>query len=136
MAVDDQVVVRSVLVLTDSRFDQRSVFHSWKAKRHVLANGFQLFCAHHPLSPRGVKYRPTSIVGNFKSTTFVPRNAIEELVPVIRPHGQILIVESWVTHRSSEEKHVLLRGTDLVAKHLGKNLPEPGTASEYILIRD
>src|SRR5580700_365387 len=132
MAVDDEVIVGGLLVLADARFNQRRVFHSGKAERHVFAGKPQAFGVDGAFAGGRIKIGAAGIVGDFEASTLIARNAIHEASAMIAPDGEMAIVEAPVAPRRAEEKDVLPGRSNLLTDGAGKQLPHPRTAGEDV----
>src|SRR5580698_10124445 len=80
MAIDDEVAVRSLFILADAGFEQRSIFEGGEAEGNIFADAFQRFLTHDTFAVRRVEVRSAGVVGDFKSTAGVAldgaRNAV------------------------------------------------------------
>src|SRR5579859_4508829 len=112
MTVDDEVGVGRLFVLADSRLDQGRVFQGGEAKGDVLADFFQRLEIDDSFAIGGIEVGAASVVGDFESATIASGDAVAELAAVVGPDGEIGIAEASVSLARSEEKDVLLRGSD------------------------
>src|SRR5207302_7588463 len=90
----------------------------------------------HPLPRSWVEIRPTCVVGNLEPSPLISGDAVQEMLPMIRPDRQFPLLKSLISRRRAEEEHILFSRTNPVSNHLRKEFPQPWTAGEYILIRN
>ena len=134
MPIHDEVVVGSLLILADSRLDQRRVFHGRKAQGQVFAHGSQPVGIHYPLAVGGVEGRAAGVVGDFEAASLVAGNAVAEAVAVLGPNRKMAVVEVLLRRRHAEKEHILLGGTDAVSNGFGKQLAHPRAAGEHVTV--
>src|SRR3954470_20252881 len=108
MAVDDEVTVRRLLVLTHTGLDQRSITKGREAERNIFANVFQRLRIDHALAIRGIEIRPARVIGDLESTAIAARNPITEIATMIPPDGNVGIMKARIAGGSAEEEDVLL----------------------------
>src|SRR5271168_4145185 len=112
MAIHNEITVLGLLVLANAGFDQRSVFHRGKAEGDIFANPLQCRLTDHALAVRRIERAAPRIVGHLESALVVARDAVEEALAVVAPHGKMLVREAGVSGGRAEEKNVLLGGTN------------------------
>src|SRR5580692_12043999 len=89
MPVYDQVMVGAVLILTDSGFDQRRVFHGGKSECDVIANGLQSFFVCRPFSRGGIEVWSSGIVGDLESAAVAGWDPVDETIAMVGPDWQL-----------------------------------------------
>jgi hypothetical protein len=72
MPVDDEIIVRAVLVLADASFQQRRILQRGKAEGDIVPDGFQAFGTDGSFSRGGIKIGAARIVGDFETSSLVP----------------------------------------------------------------
>src|SRR5712691_11805188 len=134
MSVDNEVVVRSVFILTNARLEQRSILQGRKAEGDIVAAGFQALDADCSF-PRGrIKLRAAGIVGDFEASSFIAGNAIDEPFAMISPDRQLRFGEPVISGGSAKEEYVLLGGTNMIAHDFREQFSQPRPTGEHILI--
>src|SRR5215470_580891 len=93
MTIDDEIVIRCLLVLADASLQEWRVSHSWEAKRYIIASQSEALLAYHSFTCGRIKNGSTRIVCDLEAACLVPRNAIHEASAMIGPHGQMLFVK-------------------------------------------
>src|SRR5712672_1151399 len=112
MPVNDEIMIRSILVLAHTRFEQRGILHSREAKGKVFARRLESLGTGHPLTCVGIKFRAANVVGNLESTPLslrnkTSRNAVHESVAVVGPHRKLVLQKPVVARGCREEKYLL-----------------------------
>src|SRR5438309_5554601 len=134
MTVDDEVTVRSLLVLTYASLDKRSTLQSRKTESDIVTNVFQRFGIDNALVVSGIEDGPTRVVGNLKTAPVPTWNAITKASKVIGPNRQMFSAKTIVTGGRAKEKNILLCGLHQVADGSRKHFSEPRPASEHVTI--
>src|SRR5882672_9978640 len=134
MAIQNEVTVGSLLVLTNARLDQRCVFHRGKTKRDVFTNTLQRSRADYSLAVCRIEGAATRVVGDLEAAAVAAGDAVEESFAVIAPHGKMSVGEAGVSRGRTEEEYVLLGGTDDSAQGLRKQFAHPWAAGEYVVV--
>ena len=133
MTVDNELAVGRLLILADARLNQRSIFQGREAEGQILANELQRLLADDSFPRGGIEGRTARVICNFETTA--PRDAIKEAAAMVAPHWQVLVTKASVARRRTKEEDVLLGGLNEVADGAGKELAEPGSASEHVVVR-
>src|ERR1700674_2243297 len=107
MAVDDEVAVRSLLVLANASFHKRRVLQGREAKAKILANVSQSFLADYPLAVSGIENRTARVVGDLEPAPAAARNSVTKASPVIGPHRQMRVGKTIIPGRRTKEKDIL-----------------------------
>src|SRR5438874_11014889 len=97
MTVDDEVTVRSLLVLTYASFDKRSTLQSRETESDIVTNVFQRFGIDNALIVSGIENGPTRVVGNLKTAPIPTWNSITKASKVIGPYGQMFSAKTIAT---------------------------------------
>jgi len=118
MAVDDEMTVRRLLILADTRFDQRCIFQGREAEGDVFTDILQRFGIDYAFAARWIEVRSAGVVGDLESTAIAAWDAVVKLATMICPHRTVRIVESCVSRRSAKEEDVLLGGADKITYRL------------------
>ena len=79
MVVQDEILIRGVLVLTDTAFSQRSVGQRRKTQPKITACSSQSLRRDLALHGGGINDRSTCVVRDLEAAPVIPRNAIEEV---------------------------------------------------------
>src|SRR5581483_2422210 len=103
MTVHDEMIVGRLLVLADSRLDERCVLHSRKAQAKVLANSAQPIGINHALAVSGIERWSSSVVGDFEAAALVSGNTVAETVAMLSPYGKVTVVEALSRGHAKEE---------------------------------
>src|SRR5262245_56326015 len=85
MLVNDETMVRRVLILTNSRFQQRSYLQRRKAEFQIASCCFHALRRGHSIAVGWIKTWPTRIVRQLEAAPLISRNTIKELFPVVDP---------------------------------------------------
>src|SRR5581483_3299802 len=134
MTVHDEMIVGRLLVLADSRLDERCVLHRRKAQAKVLANSAQPIRVDHSFAVCGIERGPSCVVGNFEAAALVSGNAVAKTVAMLSPYGKMTVVEA-LSRGHTKEEDILLGGTNAVPDRLRKQFAQPWSAGEHVLIR-
>ena len=116
MTIQDEVAVRSLLVLADTGLDQRGIFHRWKSDGNVFADAPQSCLTDNSLSLRGIELAASGVIGDLETAAAAARDAVEKAVAVIAPHRKLRIGKAKISGGSAEEENILLGCADYVAK--------------------
>src|ERR1044071_7138692 len=111
MPVENEVSVRTLLVLTDTGFNQRRSVHCRKTVLHVRAGLGKPFIADTSFTVSGIEFRATLVAGNFESLPLVPWNSLKCVRTKINPCGKFVVGESSVAGRRAEVKDLLSGGS-------------------------
>src|ERR1700687_1295674 len=134
MAVDDEVIVRSVFILTNARLEQRGIFQGGEPESDVIADSPKPFGADCSF-PRGrIKLRAAGIISDFEPSSLIARNAIDEPFAVIGPNRQACFCESAVSGGSAKEEYVLLGWPNMITHNFREQFSQPRPAGEDVLI--
>ena len=134
MLVDNEAMVRRILILTDSRLQQRSSLQGRKSKLQIAARRLNTFEAGHAVAVGWIKTWSTGIVRQFEPSPLASGNAIEEILSVVDPNRQLLFEESRVTSRRAKEKDLLPRGRHSIANQFRKKTSQPRPAGKNVVI--
>src|SRR5258705_76707 len=88
MPVDDEVVVRGVLVLAHTPLEQGRPFQLREAKAQVVARRSQALIAGQALAARGVERGPVRVVRDLEPAPLIPGNPVHEARSVIGPNRE------------------------------------------------
>src|SRR6267378_3540090 len=135
MAIDNEVLVGRILVLTDTRLEQGRALERREAKRQVVARGLQRFGPGEPVTVGRIEVRASRVVGDLEAPPLVARNPVHEMRPVIRPDRHGLLGEAAIAGRSAEEEHFLLRGSHAIPDDVGKQRAQPRTTGKHESVR-
>ena len=130
MAIDDEVTVRRLLVLTDARLDQRSVAQGRKAEARIFANVFQRLGADHALALGGIEVWAARVVGNLESAAAAARDPIAKPSAMIGPHWHVRVVEARIAGGWPEKEDILLGRSHQGTYGLREQFPQPRAAGE------
>src|SRR5579864_4725822 len=97
MTIDDEVTVSRLLVLTDTRLDERRVLHPGETKPHVFACYSERLSADDTFFRRGIKVRSASVVGDLEAASLIAGNAIHEPSAMIGPNRKVSVIEAWIS---------------------------------------
>src|SRR5690349_3004260 len=136
MTVDDEVLVRRVLVLAHARLEQRSVLERRKSVPEVLTSGAQRLGRGQAFAARGIERGPARIVRDLEPPPLIAGNAIHEMRAVVGPNRERFLGEATIAARRAEEEDFLPRGPHTVADHIGEQLPKPRPAGEDVAVGD
>jgi hypothetical protein len=138
MPVDDEVAVRSLLILAYPRFEQRRIFQGRKAKSDVFANALEDLGIDHALAIGRIEGRSARIVGDFEPAAGISGsaagNAVEKADVIVRPDRQVGVAEAIISRRRTEEENFLLGGLDEIANRFRKEFSKPWPASKNVNI--
>src|SRR5262249_42930774 len=129
MSIDEEVAVRSVLVLTHARLDQRRVLERGKAPRDVATDRAQSFRAHSATAPLGIERRAVIVERDLHAAVLNVRGAVHFVV-VVKPTRHMRRRKHLRTRRRAKEEHFLPRGKDAIAEHMWKEFRQPRPAGE------
>src|SRR4029077_4644051 len=132
MPVDDEVGIGCLLILADTGFDQGSIFQGREAEREVIADVLNCFQVDQPFAGGGIEGWPARVGGEFEAAVVAAGNAVEKVVAVVAPDGQVFVRETRIASGGSEEQDCLLGGGYQVANRLWEQTAEPGAAGENI----
>src|SRR5438552_1247391 len=135
MAIHDKVRVWCLLVLANTRFDERRILQGREAECEIFADLAQQFLTDHSLAGSRIEGRATRVVGDLESAPSVSGYAVEEAVHVVAPDWKMPAVEAVVARWQPEEKHVLLSRTYQLSNRVGKHCSQPWPASEDVMVR-
>src|SRR6266536_4100089 len=141
MAVNDEVMVRSVFVLAHAGFNQRRILHSREPKAHIFPHRLEALGTGHTFACGRVKVRAATVIRDFEpaSPIFrrkISRNAVHETVALVGPHRKLLLRKAVVSGRWPEEEHILFGRTNLVANGVREKFSHPRSACKDILVGD
>src|SRR5260221_11576088 len=108
MPVHDEMSIRSLFVLADTRLHQGCVLQGREAKANIFANVFEGFLMNHTLAVGRVESRTASVVRDLKPAPPAPRNAIAKASAMIAPYRQILFRKAIISGRRAKEEDILL----------------------------
>ena len=134
MAVEEEVLVRRILVLANACFQQRRPAHPGKAVFHILTDLAQTFRGRHSLAQCRIESRTTHIGGHLETAPLVPRNAVKQLAAVIDPGWHLRFEIARIARGCAKEKHLLARGVNHVAQQGREHLAEPGAATKRVRV--
>ena len=134
MTVEQEMLIRGVLVLAHARFEQRRAAHAGKSEFHILPGFRQAVGGRQALAYGRIECRTADIGGHFEATPLVSRNAVEQRAAVIDPGRYAGFKITRIARGSAEEKNFLAGGVNQVAKQAGEHLAQPGTAAEHISV--
>src|ERR1700691_415615 len=134
MAIDDEMAVGSLLVLADARLDQRSIFHSGKAKSKIFANPLQGHLADNALATRRIERRTARVVCHFEAAAAAAWNPVEKTFAMVAPNRKMQVGEARISSGRAEEKNVLLGRTDNATQSFREQLAHPRAAGEDVVI--
>src|SRR5712692_508711 len=132
--IDDEVIIRAVFVLADTRLQQRRVLQPRKSEAKVLADRLEPVGAHRAVARGGIEFGSARIIRNLEAAPFISGNAVNESLAMIGPYRQLGLREAIVTGGRAEEKHVLLGHAEAIANGPRKKFAQPRSASEDVLI--
>ena len=89
MPVDDQMTVRTVLVLANAGLDQRRVFHGRKAESDVIARSIESFLVYRSFAGGRIELWSPRVIGDFESAPICCWNTVDKAVAVIGPDRQL-----------------------------------------------
>src|SRR5271166_2234433 len=136
MPIDDEVTIRRLLVLADTRLKQRCVFQGREAEADVFTNGPQSLGTDGALAICGIELRSLRIISDFESASIVARNSVVEMITVIGPDREMWVGEvDAVTRQRAKKEHILLRRANQIANCLGKQSAHPGSTSKNVRVR-
>src|SRR5437879_3858163 len=134
MPVDDEVAIRSVLILAHACFEERGILHRRKSKAKIFTYFFQAFHADEPLAQIRIEFAPATIVRYFEPSPLISRNSVNKRMFVVRPRGEGFFREPGIPRRRAEEEHILLCRANLVADRVREEFSHPGPTGEYVLV--
>src|SRR3989454_3013268 len=134
MTIDDEVLVRTLLVLANPRLEQRGAGEPGKAVPEVLARRAQPLRRRLSLPRGGIERRTARVVRHLKAPPPVAGDPVHEARAVVRPDGQGLLGEPRVARRRPEEEDLLARGAHQIADHVGEQATEPGARGEHVRV--
>src|SRR5262245_66194857 len=102
MAIDDEVAVRSVFVLTDLGSEHRCVRQGWKPAAHERAKRALTLVRWQAAAAGRIELRPSGVISDFEPAVEVARNAVHESIGHVDPHRKVRVEESLVAGRSAE----------------------------------
>src|SRR5712692_225975 len=132
--IDDEVIIRAVFVLADTRLQQRRVLQPRKSEAKVLADRLEPVGAHRAVARGGIEFGSMRIIRNLEAAPFVSGNAVNESLAMIGPYRQLGLREAVVSGGRAEEKHVLLSHADAIANGSRKKFAQPRSACEDVQI--
>ena len=135
MLVDDETMVRGILVLTNSRLQQRSSLQQRKAKLQIATRRLHTLRRGHSIAVRWIKTWSTGIVSQLEPTPLASGNAIEELLSVVDPNGQLLFEEPGVAGWRAKEIDFLPGRLHSIADQCWEKASKPWTARKNIAVR-
>ncbi len=118
VAVQNEVMVGGVFVLTDPAFQQRRAGHSWKAETKIGACSRQPLIRNPAFHGGGINDRSARVVSHLEAASLVSWNAIEQvfsshgLSTAINPDRKLRVGEAQVAGGGAEEKDFLAGGRD------------------------
>src|SRR5207249_5299644 len=133
MVVQYEILIRGVLVLTDTAFSQRSVGQRRKTQPKIAACSSQSLRRDLALHGGGINDRSTCVISDLEATPVIPRNAIEEVLAVINPNRQMRFGEAQVACGSAEEERLLTSGSDN-RRQKGEDFPKPRTTGKNVRV--
>src|SRR4029078_1760594 len=71
MPIEDEVVVRRILILADARFQHWRILHPRKSICKIIAHLGNALRARHPLTCGGIKFWATRVVRNLEAAILV-----------------------------------------------------------------
>src|SRR5258707_201774 len=125
MEIEDETSVGAVLILANSGFHQRRVFHPRKAQRHVGPGFLHRFRHDGPVAVGRIESRAAAIVGDLEAAPLVSGYAIEGRRPVVDPAWNLRFIESGIAWFHPEEEDLLARRPHAIADRIRKNLAQP-----------
>src|SRR4029077_4572260 len=128
MAVDDEVTIRSLLVLADSSLDERRFFKGRKAEANIFAHVFQSLWIDDPFSICRIELRSSCVVSDLEAAAIAAWNAVIEVIAVIAPDGHLRVVKAHIPCGSTKEEDLLLGGKDEIAYRLREQFANPRAA--------
>src|ERR1019366_720278 len=134
MPVDDEVTVRSLLVLANASLHQRRVLQGREAKANIFTNVSYSFLTDHALTVCGIESLPTRVVRNLEPTPAAARNAVTKASPVIGPYRQMPLAEAIIPRRRAEEENILLGSLHKIAHGLWEQLAQPRPAGKQVAV--
>src|SRR6202049_4984918 len=135
MAIDDQIAIGTVLVLTDFRGDQWRLGDLGKPLGQKVPRSGDAFRARGPIAARRIELHASSIVRQLESPPVQVWKAVDDSLAEVDPDRKMARQVTFRTSRSSEVEALLSCRTDPVAENLGEKASEPRTAGEHIHIR-
>src|SRR5260370_19547603 len=107
MAIDNEVLVGRILVLTDTRLEQGGALERREPKRQVVPRGLQRLGPWEPLTVGWIEVRAPRVVGDLEAPPLVARNSVHEMSPMIRPDRHGFLGEAAIAGRRAEEEPFL-----------------------------
>src|ERR1700751_5154908 len=112
MAVQYKNLVGGFFILADPTFEQRCVSQCRKALTKIDVRSCQPRSRDLALHGGGINDRSARVVSDLEAAPVIPRNAIEEVLTVIKPNCQLCFGEPQVASGGTEEEYLLTTGKD------------------------
>src|SRR6476659_4157206 len=131
MEIDQEIAVRAILVLANTRLGERSSAKQREAAIPERDNFGQRGFARTPVLSVGIYDWTMDVMCEFDAAAFEIGEAVEHVAVVeIGPAGHGTRREALVAGRRREKEDLLPGGDDPLADHVGEKLREPRTAGE------
>src|ERR1051326_7542946 len=134
MPIQNEMMVRAILVLAYARFQKRRMLNSWEAHCHIRPRFLYRFRRDGSVACSRVEFLPTRIIRDFEAAPLVAWNSIKWRIPVVDPRRQLFLAKARISCRSAEKEYLLARWCNPASDDIGKYLSKPGTAREYELV--
>ena len=115
MAIEYEMFVRTVLVLTHSRLEQRSSLEAGESELDILACRRQCRGGVRSLSGRGIERLAATIVSDLEPTPLASWNSVEDRLAVIDPNRKVGGRVAMVSGRRAEIKDFLASRADTIS---------------------
>src|SRR5688572_854095 len=132
MPVNQQIAIRTVLVLTNSRLDQRPIRQRRKSSLHVLAHSREDLRTRHTITAIGINRLPMPIMRDLHSARLQIRGPVKDVSIIeVRPAGKLSRQKTRVARLGCKEEHLLPRRKNPLAEYFRKYLRQPRSAGEH-----
>src|SRR5215467_10974241 len=130
VAVDQEVAVRRVFVLADSRFDDGRVFEGRETMRHIVARLLGHPGADDPRLHVGIDHFAVKVQSDLQAALVDVRGTVEFVLHK-EPCWECVRGKARVTGRHSEKELLLAGGKNARAKQRGEDFAEPGATGKH-----
>src|SRR5437870_717054 len=97
VSIDDEVPVRTVLVLANFGTENGGVTQGGESAAHERADRALEVGGRMPVAVGRVELRPSRVVGDLEAAVQIAGDAVNEAVAGLHPHGQARLDEPFVT---------------------------------------
>src|SRR6266567_4067027 len=133
VAIQDEIVVCGVFILTYPVLQQRGVSHRWKARAQIGTCRYQFFLRNLALHRARINYGSAGVVSDLEAAPVVSRDTKERSFASINPGRQLRFREAQVARGCAEEEDFLTSGSDR-GRQEREDFPKPWTKGKNIMV--